>query len=273
MKTSKSYTVTWDQLLYNAIDIDAQLSAAKIDYLVFDVTTSPAERPNWIAAEKVRYYGHFYNSLLDFSKTDHDIFIFNAGDAICENQAEAVRRIEDMMDLDEDVWLMSPRMEGDGTDGMGSLITMSKKHPGMGLSTFINGIYIALRREPALFILEYYNWLFKNKHMDFYEMTTGHCLDTVYSTWVLYNNKKIYRDWNFWMKTIPGTSYNIAKTEKECGHIKRTFKYFVESLGYNSDTIQRIYDAISDKDTNFRSTEYPVVKAYPNLIHEKYLEY
>ncbi len=109
--------------------------------------------------------------------------------------------------------------------------------------------------------------------MDFYEMTTGHCLDVVYASWVLYNNKKIYRDWNTWMYTIPGTSYNTANTTKECGHIKRTFKRYVGELGYNEDTIQRIYDAIAEKETQFRTDEYPIVKAYPNLIHERELDY
>jgi len=69
MKTSKTYIVTWDELLYNGLDVDSQLSAAGIDYLVYDVTTSPTKRPNWVIAEKVRYYGHFYNSLEDFAKT------------------------------------------------------------------------------------------------------------------------------------------------------------------------------------------------------------
>jgi hypothetical protein len=274
MATSKTYIVTWDELLYNALDVDAQLSAAGLDYLVFDVSTNPEPRPNWVVAEKVRYYGHFYNSLADFVNTDHEIFIFNAGDAICEKQAKAVKRIEHLMEADKDVWLMSPRMEGDYSDGMSTLIKMSKKYYGsVGLSILINGIYVALRRELAVFIYEYYQWLFKNKHMDFYEMTSGHCLDVVYASWVLYNNKKIYRDWDMWMKTIPGTSYDTTRTFKECTHIKSMFKKYVGLLGYNEDTIQRIYDAISEKETEFRSVEYPVVKAYPNLIHERELDY
>jgi hypothetical protein len=273
MKTSKTYIVTWDELLYNGLDVDKQLSSANLDYLVFDVSSLPIERPNWVVAEKVRYYGHFYNSLVDFSKTNHDIFIFNAGDAITENHVECVRRIEQLMTTDENTWIASPRMAGDGSDGLNTLIHMSKKYRNLGLSLYINGIYVALHRDLALFILQYYEWLLKNKHMDFQEMTTGHCLDVVYASWALYNNKKIYRDWTFWLTTLPGTSYNTAKTAKECTNIKNRFVEFVSELGYNGETIKRIYDAIVDKEANYRGVEYPLLKAYPNLIHKNDLDY
>jgi hypothetical protein len=265
MKTSKTYIVTWDQLLYNAIDIDSQLKKAKIDYLVYDVTTAPEERENWIIAEKVRYYGHFYNSLEDFAKTNHDIFIFNAGDAICEKHVDFVRIVEETMSLDDDIWIMAPRMSRDGSDGMVTLIEMSKKYKNLGLSTQINGIYVALSRELALFILGYYRWILKEGYMNFANSITGHCLDTVYAAWTLYNNKKIYRQWDFWMTTVPGTSYNTSYGGRECLEIKTWFKEYIKHLGMNEHTVQNIYQAIIEKDTKFLNTTFPVGKAYPNL--------
>ncbi len=273
MKTSKTYIVTWDELLYNAIDVDSQLSKANIDYLVYDVTTKPTERPNWIIAEKVRYYGHFYNSLEDFAKTDHDIFIFNAGDAICDNHADFVKIVEETMSLDDDIWIMAPRMGGDGSDGMVTLIEMSKKYKNLGLSTQINGIYVALSRELSMFILEYYRWILQKGYMNFANSITGHCLDTVYAAWTLYNNKKIYRQWDFWMTTVPGTSYNTSYGGRECGEIKNWFKEYVSFLGMNGSTVQHVYDAIVEKDTKFLGKTFPIEKAYPNLNWIKDLDY
>jgi hypothetical protein len=273
MKTSKTYIVTWDQLLYNALDVDEQLSAANIDYLVFDVTTEPTVRPNWVIAEKVRYYGHFYNSLVDFATTDHDIFIFNAGDAICENHPDFVKIVEETMSLDEDIWIMAPRMSGDGSDGMVTLIQMSKKYKNLGLSTQINGIYVALSRELALFILEYYKWILKKGYMNFANSITGHCLDTVYAAWTLYNNKKIYRQWDFWMSTVPGTSYNTSYGGRECNEIKSWFKEYIDHLGMNHYKLQHIYDGIIKKDTTYVRSTMPVLEVYLNLDREKDLDY
>lgn len=273
MLTSKTYIVTWDEMLYNAIEVDRQLSDANLEYLVFDVSSQPEPRPNWVEAEKVRYYGHFYNSLVDFASTGHDVFIFNAGDAISDNHPEFVRRILDMMERDSNVWMMAPRMVNDGGDGMTTLIQMSKKYENIGLISHINGIYVSLRRELALVVLEYYQWLLKNGYMDFSTMITGHCLDTVYAAWTIYNNKKIYRDWVFTMETTKTTSYNTRTASQECNNIKRRFEEFVARKGGNNSTIRRIYEAIQENESVYRNNTYDIDKMYPLLANEKDLDY
>lgn len=273
MLTSKTYIVTWDEMLDNGIDVDKQLSESGIDYLVFDVSTDPQPRPNWVAAEKVRYYGHFYNSLVDFAKTSHDVFIFNAGDAISDNHPEFVRRIEKMMGQDPDVWMMAPRMVNDGGDGTTTLIQMSKKYEDIALISHINGIYVSLRRELALFILEYFEWLLKHGYMNFSTMITGHCLDTVYAAWTIYNNKKIYRDWVFTMETTKTTSYNTRTASQECNNIKRRFEEFIARKGGNNSTVRRIYEAITENETVYRGGTYEIEKIYQLLTNEKDLDY
>lgn len=273
MFTSKTYVVAWDELKHNALDIDAQLTMAGLDFLVFDVCTEPLNRPNWVTAEKVRYYGHFYNSLVDFAKTKHDVFIFNAGDAFSSEHPKFVSRIEQMMDADEDVWMMAPRMTHDGGDGFMTLIQMSKKYEDMGLAIHINGIYVALRRELALFLLGYYEWLLSKGYMDFSRMVTGHCLDTVYAAWTIYNNKKIYRDWVFTMETGKDTSYSTRTAAAECNAVKTRFLEYVSRLGGNSMIVKSIYEAIQDKEWNYSRTTYPIMKAYPALDKEEDLDY
>lgn len=273
MFTSKTYVVTWDEMLYNAIDVDKQLSEAGLDYVIFDVSTRPEPRPNWIAAEKVRYYGHFYNALVDFAITEHEVFIFNAGDAISDRHPEFVERVLKMMEQDSDVWMMAPRMENDGGDGMTTLIQMSKKYEGMGLIGHINGIYVAMRRELALVLLGYYEWLLENKFMDFSTMITGHCLDTVYAAWTIYNNKKIYRDWDFWMQTIVSTSYSTRTAASECHNIKDRFSDYAGRLGGDSVKISHIYNCMRENETAKARETYPLLKMYPNLTSEEELDY
>lgn len=273
MFTSKTYIVAWDELKYNALDVDAQLTKAGLDFLVFDVCSEFEPRPNWVEAEKVRYYGHFYNSLVDFAATEHDVFIFNAGDAFSDAHPEFVERIQKMMEADSDIWMMAPRMKNDGGDGFMTLIQMSKKYEDMGLALHINGIYVALRRELALFVLNYFEWLLSKGHMNFSTMITGHCLDTVYAAWTLYNNKKIYRDWLFTMETGTTTSYVTGTAFNECRTVKTRFLEYVGRLGGNPTAVSTIYDAIIDKEINHSKTTYPLLKVYPMLEREEDLDY
>ena len=273
MLTSKTYVVTWDEMLYNGIDVDKQLSAAGLDYLVYDVSSNPEPRPNWIAAEKVRYYGHFYNALSDFATTEHDIFIFNAGDAFSDNHPEFVYRVQNMMEKDENVWLMAPRMTHDGGDGMATLVQMSKKHENIGLISHINGIYVAMTRELALVVLDYYAWLLRHGHMNFTTMITGHCLDTVYAAWAIFKNKKIYRDWVFTMETNKVTSYNTGGAYRDCNNIKTKFLEYCKQIGGDETRVRAIFDAIQRNDTTYARQTSSILELYPNLKSEEELDY
>jgi hypothetical protein len=109
--------------------------------------------------------------------------------------------------------------------------------------------------------------------MNFANTITGHCLDTVYASWALYNNKKIYRQWDFWMTTVPGTSYNTSYGGRECNEIKTWFKEYVEYMGMNQYTVQTIYEALIEKSTKFIGSTFPISRAYPNLNYIKDLDY
>jgi hypothetical protein len=272
-KTSKMYIPIWDQVRRNGVSIDNQLTKAGIEFLIWDLNPVPQKRTNWVPAEKVWYYGHFYNSLEDFAKTDHGIFIFNAGDAYSDQHAEFVRLLEDQMTADEDIWVMSPRMVNDASEGMFSLIQMSKSHENMGLMSFINGIYVAMNREAALDILEYYRWLLANGYMDFSKMVTGHCLDKVCGAWAIYNNKKVYRKWDFFMRTEISTSYTLETAASDCKNIKDRFAEYLEYLGKDSAPLKVIYEAIEDKANYHFRTEYPIEKIYANLKNIEDLDY
>jgi hypothetical protein len=177
------------------------------------------------------------------------------------------------MSADEDIWIMAPRMVNDTSEGVFSLIQMSKSHEQMGLMTHINGIYVAMSREAALDILEYYRWLLKNNYMDFSVMVTGHCLDKVCAAWAIYNNKKVYRKWDFSMRTEISTSYELNTAYSDCKNIKDRFAEYLETLGKDPEPLRKIYEAIEDKDRKFRTEPYPLLKIYVNLENEEDLDY
>lgn len=265
MFSSKTYVVAWDELMANSLDIDAQLDSAGLDYLIYDVSTEPVVRPNWIIADKVRYYGHFYNSLVDFSKTSHEVFIFNAGDVFSTDHPGFTHRVERMMKRDSSIWMMASYMINDPATGTPTMIQMSQKYPHHALTIHLNGIWVALRRELALFILDYYEWLLKHELMDFKKMISGHCLDTVYAAWTIYNNKKIYQDWTFQMTTGTVTSHDGKTSGTDCANIKENFLRYVDELGYEYAIVRDIYLAIDDKTQRHWHESYPINKVYFNL--------
>lgn len=263
--SSKTYVVAWDEVMPTSLDISAQLAEAELDYLVFDVSTNPQPRPNWVVAEKVRYFGHFYNSLVDFAKTGHEVFIWNAGDISGPFQAELTFSVERYMSKDEDIWLMGPAMVNDDPTGIMTMIDRSKKYYKFMLALHLNGLWVALKRELALFILGYYEWMLKHGYMDFSKMISGHCLDTVYAAWTMYNNKKIYRDMSFTLTCGTTTSHDGSTAGNDCTIIQEKFADYIATLGYSSNKIKDIYEGIYTKFTQAPNTGWPLDKVYPNL--------
>jgi hypothetical protein len=263
--SSTTYVVAWDEVMPTSLDISAQLSDAGLEYLVFDVSTDPQTQPNWVVAEKVRYFGHFYNSLVDFAKTDHEIFIWNAGDISGPFQAELTMSVERYMSKDEEIWLMAPSMINDDLPGTTTMIDRSKKYYKFMLALHLNGLWVALKRELALFILDFYEWMLKHKYMDFYKMISGHCLDTVYAAWTMYNNKKIYRDTSFTLTCGVVSSHDGSTAGNDCTTIKDKFADYIGTLGHSKSKIESIYEGIYSKFTEAPDTGWPLDRVYPNL--------
>jgi hypothetical protein len=272
--SSKTYSVAWDEVLDNVINISGQLANNNLDFLIFNRCSEPQNRPGWVEAEDVRYYGHFYNSLKDFMSTDHSIFIFNAGDVYSDEQAEFTQKVERVMGQDADIWLMGPRMTNDGGDGEATLIDMSKRYNGeFGLAIHFNGIWVAMSRELAEITLKYVEWLLEKDRINFRVNVTGHCLDTVYAMVTLYNNKKAYRDWTVTMECGVDTSYPTNGALNDCQTVTRGFFDYASIVGYNVSSILNIYRAIEDKIYGNRTGGYPIQKAYPrhqNIQEFKY---
>lgn len=246
MATSKTYFVAWDEMLHNSIEIDRQLTEAGLDFLAFDVTSNPIERPNWIVADKVRYYGHFYNALRDFKDTDHLLFSFNAGDAFTEEHAAMTNRFTELMAEDSNIWVMGPNLIWTGPGATTTSITASSKYENLDLSIHIDGTIVMLRRELALQVLSFYEWMLKKGIMDFTKMHSGHSIDVVYCSWAIVNNKKVYKDLNFPVTTVVGSSYN-TDGNKEGRIVMDAFADYVFLKGVDPRQVRHVYDMFFEK--------------------------
>jgi len=265
MATSKSYTVAWDERQYVSDDFSDQMDAGNKEYIVWDVCSKPVDRNNWRVAEKVRYFGHFYNSLRDFATTDHEVFIWSAGDILCDDFVAFVSKVEGLFAIDLDIWLMSPHMPTDPNSGIFTAIESSDMYEGVLLTIHVNGLYVVFRRPLAIATLKYFEWLLDREYMNFSKMVTGHCLDWVYSAWVIYNKKKIYRDMSTEMFEVDGTSYSTETAGWECNNIRDRFVEYVDYVGGSGLSIKKIFDAIQDNEDNHYYKLLGVKKGYPNM--------
>jgi hypothetical protein len=264
LATSKTYLVAWDELLYNSIEVDRQLTEANLDFLVFDVTSEPVAKPNWKVAEKVRYYGHFYNALLDFKETDHLMFVFNAGDAFTTQHAEMTNKFTEMMAEDSSIWVLGPDLMWRKDDPKVSLLRMSNKYENVGLAVHIDGTIVMLRRELALHILKFYDWMLSKNIMNFETMHSGHALDVVYCTLAMLSGKKIYKDLNFLVTTRIGSSYTTNGL-KEGMKVVDAFADYMFLKGVDPRDVRFLYSIFQKSLLSEPLTEMPLELIYKNL--------
>jgi hypothetical protein len=239
--------VAWDEVQQNAISTSYQLLKGDLEFLVFDVSTNPIEYKNWVVANKVRYYGHFYNSLVDFSYTEHSIFIFNAGDPKYNEFSKFTGKVENLFSIDEDLWVLAPDFTHDHFRKNASKIVQSKNDPELWLSTQTNGIWVAIRRDLALKMLDFMDWMLRTNRLDFTKMLSGWGIDYVYCAWSIYEGKKVYRDWSVVMEHPTGSSYTTG--ESDMAAVLDSFKEYCSISGIDVDKIEAILKTIESKAT------------------------
>jgi hypothetical protein len=258
---SKSYVILWDEVFDNGTHIEAELQFGGFDYLVINRSSVTVPFPNWIRGREGRYYSHFFTALEDFVKTDADIFILNAGDSRWQDIAGYTARIMGFFKKDPDIGIFAPTQTNDPFSGHGSFLAHSTKHPGLDLSAHTNGIFTAMTRDIAEFMLEYYY----ASGIDFDTMTSGWGLDSAYCALAIYKNKKIYRDAAVTMFHPTGSHYDYARATDEAFLVMRTFKEFCATKGLDSDVIQQIYDMSIQKVHRRESYNLTIEELYLNL--------
>ena len=243
---SKFYTVCWDSSYENCLDITNQLDNSETDFVVYNVSEYPSNHPNWVDADDVRYYGHFYNALKDFKESDKSIFVFNAGDAKYDNHSRYIEKVEALFEEDRNVYVFAPSLTNDEFTGPGGYIKESEKYKDYYLSTHTNGIYVFLRKEVAHYLCDFLDWATKNDELNLKEMKSGWGLDTSYASYAIYLGKKIYRD-KLIMEHPAGSTYHHANAFLEMNWFIEKFRKYCELNGFNGNKLQRIYDVIYQK--------------------------
>lgn len=246
MSSSHTYVICWDGALENCKDIESQLAASDVDYTFFNVSSYDYDSPNWIRAEDIRYYGHFYNALNHFLQTDKKVLIFNAGDVPYHDYVGYTKKIEALFASDSAVAIFAPSFDNDGFSGSGSFIQESTLHNNLYLATHTNGIIVAMSREIVQLMYDFYLWGRGTGRIDFDSMKSGWGLDTVYNSFAIYLNKKIYRD-NLIMHHPASSSYDHLTATKEMNHITDESKHFSNSIGMDPGIIHSIQRIITRK--------------------------
>jgi hypothetical protein len=269
---SKTYVVSWDRIYQNSLDIDRQLFRAGFDYLVYNDSSKPELNSSWIRAEKVFFLGHFYNSLMDFIKTDYPVFIFNAGDAVSSEHAILTKRAEYILTSDPTCWVYAPSVAGSSSwSKEGSSIVESKKYVGLHLSTQTDAIWVALSRELVEIVIGFFEWMFENNYFDreFKKVNIGWGLDSFFCAVTVCMNKKIYRDWQYSVFHDSNTSYDHGLAAQQMmDTIKQSIGY-TDLIGIETVRMQKAYDVMYDKvNTRRKLTVADVYKDYPNVDFE-----
>lgn len=259
--SSKTYVVAWNEVKQNVINISNQLESSNLDFLVFDVCTEPGRFDRWLVSSKVRYYGHFYNALLDFCYTNHDIFIFNAGDPQYSNFAEFTKKAENIFD-DLDVWVVAPSFTHDYFDKEMSKIIESKTIKDLYLSTQANAIWVALHRDLAIRLLDFMHWMVESSRLDFNKMISGWGLDYVFCCWSIYEGKKIYRDWSTTMVHPVGSSYPGG--EEDMKIFLDSFYEYSKECGLSVNKIKSIIATIKSKAASGKLLDLKISDVYIN---------
>lgn len=229
---SKKYIVAWDGAIDNVLNISKQLSGTDIDHVFYNVSSIENQNDNWVKAEDVRYYGHFFNAVKDFiNNTNYEIFIFNAGDVYSNRHAEYVKYIEQIFSENPELAAFAPETDHDTFNGVYSHIVNSSKYENLFIATNTNGMYVALSRQMVVYMYMFYLWSKDNKDIvDFSKMVSGWGLDMCYCALAMILNKVIYRDATAKMHHPTTQSYTQNQGGQEYLNTINAFKIFGERV-------------------------------------------
>jgi hypothetical protein len=251
MATSKTYVVAWDGAIENVLDISRQLLEGNVPHKFYNVSSTENQTEFWETAQDVRYYGHFFNSIKDFLSTDHDVFIFNAGDMGYRDYAGYTKFIEELFSENYNLGLFAPDCTNDVFVGEASTISASNKYPEMYLSTNTNGIYLAMSRDMAGYVSLFQDWSVSSGEIDFTKMRSGWGLDIAYCSLAIFLNKIIYRDSSVVMFHPTSQSYSQQQGLDEFYATINSFnKFAMDVLMIRPERLKHVIDKTLEKVRN-----------------------
>lgn len=248
------YIIAWDRAIDNCITMSEQLYGSDVEHVFYNVSSVEEQNSNWVRRPDIRYNSHFAHAIKDFMASDYDIFIFNTGDISHYDYVSYTKYIEKIFSETPELGAFAPNNTNDVFIGECSTIAPSKKYNNLYLSTNTNGAYLALSREMASHVNNFFDWATENKKLDLKSMRTGWGLDMSYCSLAIYLNKVIYRDSGVNMYHPKDQSYNMEAGNQEYRNVISAFKEFCTSIGVDQSRIASIIDLTVRKVRNAPGT-------------------
>lgn len=239
---SKTYIIAWDRAIDNCLDMSRQLENSDVQHVFYNVSSIDDVNENWQRRPDIRYNSHFFYAIKDFIASDNDVFIFNTGDISHYDYVGYTKYIEKIFEENPNLGAFAPDNTNDVFIGDQSMIGRSKKYNNLYLATNTNGAYLALNRDIAEVLDQFYDWCGSEKILNFSTMRTGWGLDMSYCALIIALNRVIYRDSGVSMFHPKDQSYSMEDGNFEYRSVVAAFKMFCRHIGVDPDRIAFIQD-------------------------------
>lgn len=232
-----TYLVAWDEVHYNAVEIDEQFMAAGKPITV--INSGNIKRDHWDNVGDIRYYRQFYHALKSFD-TSYDYMVFLCGDVSYGDWSNIIDRANFILTNYNNTGLYAPHLThepwSEGSSKIGQVDDT------LNISIQTDGIFVFIHKDIVQTLLNYFNFL--NKEIDLVEMKSGWGLDMIWSSISILNNLPILRDTRYVPNHPPGSSYDHSRATEEMNIMLSKFYDFIEESGENSEPYKEMHGKI-----------------------------
>lgn len=262
-----TYLVAWDEVHFNAVEIDEQFMAAGQPITV--INSGNMKRDHWDNVGDIRYYRQFYHALKNFD-TSYDYMAFLCGDVSYPEWSKAIERAKYILSTYTNTGLYAPHLTNEPWSEQSSKIGEIPEDEKINISIQTDGIYAFIHRDIVAVLLEYFDFL--NKNIDLTQMKSGWGLDMIWSSIAIINNLAILRDKQYVLFHPAGSSYDHSRATEEMNIMLSNFYLYLESKGIDSEAYKvmhgKIYGRMSHNPDCMSVSDF-----YSNLSISKPIDY
>lgn len=234
-----TYLVAWDEVHFNAVEIDEQFMAAGQPITV--INSGNMKRDHWDNVGDIRYYRQFYHALKSFDNS-YDYMAFLCGDVSYTEWSKAIERANYILSTYNNTGLYAPHLThepwSEGSSKIGEVLGDDK----INISIQTDGIYAFIHKDIVKVLLDYFNFL--NDNIDLVEMKSGWGLDMIWSSIAIVNGLPILRDKRYVLFHPAGSSYDHSRATEEMNIMLSNFYSYLDSKGIDSEIYKTMHGKI-----------------------------
>jgi len=234
-----TYLVAWDEVHFNAVEIDEQFMAAGQPITV--INSGNMKRDHWDNVGDIRYYRQFYHALKSFD-TSYDYMAFLCGDVSYGEWPNAIERAKYILSTYNNTGLYAPHLTHEPWSETASKIGSVPEDEKINISIQTDGIYVFIRKDIVATLLEYFKFLEEN--IDLSEMKSGWGLDMIWSSIAIVSGLPILRDKRYVLSHPAGSSYDHSRATEEMNIMLSEFYSFLDSKGIDSMDYKKVHGKI-----------------------------